>query len=198
MSDLILSPIPVRPCAKCGATERYKSGRCKACAKASTAARYATNPDKQRAMNAAWHANNPDKHKSRVAAWRAANTDKVKAQNAAWQAANPDKVKAYDAAWKAANPESLRVSNQNRRARRKKAGGTLSKDLAAKLFKLQKGKCPCCKQPLGDDYHLDHVVPLALGGSNTDDNIQLLRQRCNSQKNAKHPVDFMQSRGLLI
>jgi 5-methylcytosine-specific restriction endonuclease McrA len=52
--------------------------------------------------------------------------------------------------------------------------------------------------PLGDNYHIDHIMPLALGGSNTDDNIQLLRQRCNNQKCAKHPVDFMQSRGFLL
>ena len=46
--------------------------------------------------------------------------------------------------------------------------------------------------------HLDHIMPLALGGSNTDDNIQLLRARCNLQKRAKHPVDFMRERGYLI
>lgn len=71
-------------------------------------------------------------------------------------------------------------------------------DIAERLFKLQRGKCACCKQPLGDDYHMDHIMPLSLGGSNTDDNIQLLRAKCNQQKSAKHPVDFMQQRGFLI
>ena len=54
------------------------------------------------------------------------------------------------------------------------------------------------KKPLGNDYHLDHINPLALGGSKTDEKIQLLRATCNLQKNAKHPVDFMQSRGFLL
>jgi len=36
------------------------------------------------------------------------------------------------------------------------------------------------------------------GGSNTDDNMQLLRKLCNLQKHAKHPVDFMQERGFLL
>jgi 5-methylcytosine-specific restriction endonuclease McrA len=53
-------------------------------------------------------------------------------------------------------------------------------------------------QPLGDNYHLDHITPITLGGSNTDDNMQLLRQRCNNQKYNKHPIDFMQSRGFLL
>jgi 5-methylcytosine-specific restriction endonuclease McrA len=45
---------------------------------------------------------------------------------------------------------------------------------------------------------MDHIIPLALGGTNTDDNIQLLRAKCNKQKGAKHPIDFMQQRGFLL
>lgn len=210
-SDFIV--VPVRPCVKCGATERYKDGRCKPCKKAGVASWYAANHDQVKAVRVAFHAANPSKKQAHQAAWASANTDKVKAQQAAWYtanpdkrkaavaawaAANPDKKKATDAVWRAANPEAQRVHNQNRRARKRKAGGTLSKGLAAKLFKLQKGKCPCCKQSLGADCHLDHKMPLALGGSNTDNNMQLMRAVCNMQKNAKHPVDFMQSRGYLL
>lgn len=243
MSEINFTAVPVRPCIKCGATERNKTGKCAPCKKAYAAAQYAANTDKHNARNAAWSAANPGRKKALSAAWaaankercnavrrawraanpdkvkaadaalRAANTDKirtmktawraanpamVKAQDAAWREANPDKVKAITAAWRAANPEAIRINNQNRRAREKKAGGRLSSGLAATLFKMQKGKCPCCKQPLGDDYHLDHKMPLALGGSNTDNNMQLLRAVCNMQKSAKHPVDFMQSRGYLL
>ncbi len=134
----------------------------------------------------------------RSKAWRADNPDRAKINSAACHAANPEQYKATDAAWRKANPEAIRIIRQNYRARKRTNGGTLSKDLAIKLFKLQKGKCPCCKQPLGDTYHLDHIVPIALGGLNTDDNIQLLRGTCNHQKHAKHPIDFMQSRGFLL
>ena len=40
--------------------------------------------------------------------------------------------------------------------------------------------------------------PLALGGSNDKANLQLLCPTCNAKKSAKHPIDFMQSRGLLL
>jgi 5-methylcytosine-specific restriction endonuclease McrA len=86
----------------------------------------------------------------------------------------------------------------NRKARERANGGILSVGLAEKLFELQKGKCACCGQPLGEKYHMDHILPIVLGGPNEDWNIQLLRQRCNQQKHAKHPVDFMQSRGFLL
>ena len=213
MSDSEFTAIPVRPCIKCGATERYKSGACKACARAIAAAWRAANPDKAKAAALTWRAVNADYVKAKGAAWHAANADKVKAQNAAWRAANLDRAKARDAAWyaankdhaqatqamwRAANPEAQRIIQQNRRARKKKVGGKLSGGLSAKLFKLQKGKCPCCNQPLGDDYHLDHKMPLALGGANVDDNMQLLRAFCNFQKSKKHPVEFMQSRGFLL
>lgn len=101
-------------------------------------------------------------------------------------------------AWAAANPDKRKANRNNRRARKKLVNGSLSKDLVSKLYRLQKGKCPCCAQPLGDDYHLDHKMPLALGGLNVDTNMQLLRAKCNLQKAAKHPIEFMQSRGFLL
>ena len=67
-----------------------------------------------------------------------------------------------------------------------------------KLSTIQKGKCACCALPLGKDFHLDHKMPLALGGANEDSNIQLLRRECNIKKAAKHPINFMQERGFLL
>ena len=146
----------------------------------------------------AWYDKNSSKAKAKSKAWYADNIVKARAYQAARYAANPSRFIAYRAAYAKANPEAGRLIRANRRARKLAAGGKLSKGLSAKLFKLQRGKCACCKLPLGDNYHLDHIMPLALGGSNTDDNIQLLRQICNNQKHAKHPVDFMQERGLLL
>ena len=216
-NDIMSTPefkaIPARPRVKCGATERSGKGDCMACDRARSSAYYAANRDKQRALKAAHYAANRDRIKAAASAYYAANKEKAKATTAAWRLANPEKIRAASEAWKAANqekakgciaewkaahPEALLMYNQNRRALKKGAGGKLSKGLFAKLFKLQKGKCPCCKQPLGEDYHLDHIQPLALGGSNTDDNMQLLRAKCNLQKNAKHPIDFMQHRGFLL
>jgi 5-methylcytosine-specific restriction endonuclease McrA len=109
-----------------------------------------------------------------------------------------EKERARVREWGEKNKPIRRAIDQNRRARKRATGGELSNGLVEKLFDLQRGKCACCKQPLGDDYHLDHIMPLALGGSNTDNNMQLLRSTCNQQKHAKHPVDFMQSRGMLL
>lgn len=101
--------------------------------------------------------------------------------------------------WHKSHPENMRINNHNRRARKRENGGVLSRDIADKLYKLQRGRCACgCGKNLGDDYHLDHIMPIKLGGANKDCNIQLLRPFCNTQKHAKHPIDYMQSKGFLL
>ena len=151
-----------------------------------------------RAYSARWKANNPEKVKADSAAYYAANTAELNAKSAYWYVKNSAKRCAVAAAWRAANVEATRLYKQNRREKQRGNGGKLSRGLVEKLFALQKGKCPCCKRPLGEGYHLDHKMPVSLGGAHEDSNMQLLTATCNMQKNAKHPVDFMQSRGFLL
>ena len=185
----------LKVCTKCG-TEKplamfpaHKSGRdglasrCRVCVSASTAAWRSANPWRRRAADAVYYA---------------ANTGRKKATNAVRYDSNSERIKASTAAWKKANPESSRIYSHNRRARILEVGGNLSTGLADKLLKLQRGKCACCGEPLGDKPHLDHIMPLKLGGSNTDGNMQLLRAVCNLQKSTAHPVEFMQKRGFLL
>lgn len=218
INSITVKGIEMKFCKKCQVeTERYKCGKCAPCSRASCAHRCKANREKARESSAAWRKANPERKKESDAAWRKLNPDRVKSNNAAWHKANKEKANAkskawgkanlekkvaYNAAWRIANLEKSRLSGrirrQNRRARMRDNGGKLSQDIADKLFKLQHGRCACCGNPLGNDYHLDHRMPLALGGANEDWNMQLLRKRCNLQKQSKHPVDFMQSRGFLL
>lgn len=221
MADAIVT---VKTCRKCGA--EFSTRQCKICKKAYMVAWYASNPTKVKAYRDDRRASNPEEHRAEVALYRANNADKIRASRAAhydpqknkkrgaiYRAANGSKVRSQKAeyaeanskkivakvaAWRKEHPDAHRVASHNRRAKLRENGGRLSRGLAAKLFTLQRGKCACCALPLGDDYQMDHTMPIALGGSNTDDNIQLLRRRCNSQKNAKDPVRFMQERGFLL
>ncbi len=189
----------MRFCPKCKTeTDRDRLDRCKPCTSTYQAVWRAANSEKIKEYRVAYHAANTEKMKASSAAWKAANPEKVKTYGVARYAANPEKYRAQQKSYCKANPDAKRIRKHNRRARELESGGILSKGLSDKLFKLQRGKCPCCGQPLGSGFHLDHIMPTALGGSNTDDNIQLLRQQCNNQKHAKHPVDFMQSKGFLI
>jgi len=178
------------------------------------AARYlAAHPEKRAETRAKNYGKNADyyKEKSRLRyyadkeaaalvnkAWRKKNAEQVRARQAAYKQANKGKVREMYAKWEAANKEARLTINRNRRARQRGAAGKLSRDIKQRLFVLQKGLCACCRQPLGEKYHLDHIVPLALGGSNEDSNMQLLRAFCNLSKKDKHPIDYMQQKGFLL
>lgn len=159
---------------------------------------YEANKDKVKASNERWKAENLEKVAAIKRGWAKNNYEKVRASSKRWRANNPGKAADMSRRWRAANPEKARVIVLNRVARRRACGGKLSQGIVKRLFKLQCGKCACCGLPLGNDYHLDHIMPLALGGTNTDDNIQLLRAECNLRKSAKHPVDFMRQKGFLL
>ena len=200
----------MKHCNKCGETKpttefSKNAGRrdglsayCKECHKAYSAARYAANPDEINAIAAKWKASNRERIKVTNAAWYAANLERNRADKAVWAKKNPERNKANAAAWQKANPEARRINVQNYRARKRVNGGTLSKGLSAKLFKLQRGKCACCHVSIEDGNHMDHIIPVALGGPNEDWNMQLLCGPCNLSKSAKHPIDFMQQRGFLL
>lgn len=187
------STLPVRVCAKCGNSDFNTSKRCRPCERAYYLAHSAV----IKQSSAEWKKNNPERVLASRAKSKSKNMVSDRARLKAWTAANPEKTRAANAVYRAANRDAYKVYEHNRRGR-KEAGGNISPDLVPRLFKLQRGKCACCGTPLGVDYHMDHILPLVLGGSNTDNNIQLLRRLCNLKKNAKHPVDFMQLRGFLL
>lgn len=155
---------------------------------------WSANKERLTAENAVYRAKKGDQLRSNARAKYKETYD----PDQTWAKLNPERNKETVAAWRAANPELRIIWELNRRARKRSTGGRLSSGLTEKLHTLQKGKCPCCKHPLGDDFHLDHVAPLARGGLNVDSNMQLLRAVCNLNKSAKDPLLFMQSRGFLL
>lgn len=109
---------------------------------------------------------------------------------AAHKVKSPDKVKANDAARKKTNPDSFRRSAKLYRDRLRAAEGSYTATDVQRIHSEQGGKCACCGTPLSDDYHVDHIMPLTLGGSNWPDNLQALCEFCNISKNATHPLEF--------
>jgi len=110
----------------------------------------------------------------------------------AWREENRGRMRELVRRWKKANPDKVRADRRGRdrksKARRRDA-----------LMKVQKGRCGYCREKLvAGKIHIDHVMPLALGGSNRRSNLQLLCEACNLSKGAKHPIDFARGRGMLL
>ena len=137
-----------------------------------------------------WQANNPDK----IAAYRPKEV--VQKYSKTYYEKHKETIKQKNLLYKKQNLDKCREWRHNRE--NKMLGGAISPGIIDKLYLLQQGKCACCGYKLGQNYHLDHIVPISKGGSNTDDNVQLLRDVCNMSKSAKDPIEYMQSKGYLL
>jgi 5-methylcytosine-specific restriction endonuclease McrA len=158
----------------------------------------AANRDRLIASTRRWQKSNRARFNAYQHAYARQNRDRMLSRQRKWRIDRADHIAAYTAAWRERSRHLLVIKEQRRRARIKGVGGNLSPDIHARLMKLQKGKCAVCRTSLQRIRpHIDHIMPIAKGGSNTDGNVQLLCPHCNACKHAKHPVDFMQERGFL-
>lgn len=103
---------------------------------------------------------------------------------------NKDKLLNRALKWAKSNPDKANLYSRNRRARLKKSEGFHTLDDIKRIYENQKGKCNYCGKELLSKYHVDHRMPLMLGGSNFPDNLQILCSTCNLKKHAAHPDEF--------
>jgi len=188
-----------KPCKQGHLSEQYVSTpNCIECA----TIRRTQNPEANRATRKAWCVRNPEKVREEKRTYYARNPDRKKASAAKTRAKNPEKARAnknaWSKAWAKANPEKRSIYRRNNRAIRLSAEGSHTLEDVQRIYSAQKGKCACCKTKVGKKYHVDHIQPLAKGGNNWPSNLQILCPTCNIRKNALDPVEFMQSRGMLL
>lgn len=123
-----------------------------------------------------------------------------------WRIANDNEYREYinaqsreqKRAWKKANPEKVRVATRKRRARKRGASGTHTASDIEVIHKRQAYKCAECGVSTKKYKHVGHIMPLALGGRNSPDNLQILCADCNDRKGAKHPLDWAKLKGRLV
>lgn len=166
---------------------------------AKSAKKYLENNKEARKKTVAkYYANNIDKIKSFGKKYRTENPEKVRLAISNWNEKNKNKLRLTRAKYRIEHKEERRSYKHTRRARIKSIGGSHTVIEINNLLKLQKYKCAVCSISVKNKYHIDHVMPIALGGSNYISNIQILCPTCNCSKGAKDPTDFMQSRGFLF
>lgn len=115
-----------------------------------------------------------------------------------WRAANPELSAKMMRAWRRENPEKAKQHDANNSARRRMAVGKHTANDVKLLLKLQKYKCASCGKSVRKSHHVDHIMPIALGGTNWPSNLQILCPKCNQQKHAKHPIDWAREKGRLV
>lgn len=178
--------------------------------------RAAYDPEKNRENGRRWREANREKVAADSAAY--GRSPQAKAYKAAYYQANKGRISErrkaryaeqrevaveYSRAWVQANPErareAFRMAASRRRARKRSAGGHHTSADLKEIFEAQKGRCAYCAADLNKvPKEVDHIVPLAKGGSDGRSNIQWACRACNQSKNARDPIDFAQSLGLLL
>lgn len=146
---------------------------------------YEANKEHELELSGIWYNNNKDRKREVRYIWLDENAEHVRETQYAWNAANPD---AYLAIFR------------NRRARKKASGGSHGSEDILFLMQTQGARCAhsWCRASLKLYKEVDHIIPIARGGSNDRRNLQLLCGPCNRKKSDCHPIDFAQRNGLLL
>jgi 5-methylcytosine-specific restriction endonuclease McrA len=83
----------------------------------------------------------------------------------------------------------------NRRALAKNGKSDLTLEQWTNIIKKQSNRCNICHKQFSQKRvpTIDHIIPLSLSGNLSSENIQALCKSCNSSKNAKLDLGFIQT-----
>lgn len=173
------------------------------------------NPEKMREYirnhQRRWRAADPVGHKAYMAKYRTPeinrqyarddyhrNKEQRLAEARDWRSRNKPICAEISRIWRETNKEHVRALSRTYKARKKNAVGSHTGDDIKFLLAAQRWKCAMCTISIRDGYHVDHVFPLAKGGSNDKSNLQILCPTCNCRKHDKDPFAFARENGLLL
>jgi 5-methylcytosine-specific restriction endonuclease McrA len=156
----------------------------------------------ENSISRAWRIENKDLNSEIQKAWRSLNSEHLRDYKKSYHTANSAKISEKNKAWIEDNRERKYMHNRNRRSVRNSAAGMHTDNDINAIFNSQKGLCATCETELsiGEDkvFHVDHIMPLAKGGSNDKYNLQCLCPRCNMSKHAKDPIAWANENGKLL
>lgn len=172
-------------------------------------------PEKRREIARNYGARNREKIRQYGREYRRVNADKIKAKVRRVYKISPEKRREYrrnyqkkhakelaarsreryalapkpfnerNRRWKKKNRDKVRDHDRRRRARLLEAKGSHTAADVSTQFERQHRRCYYCDSKLKNKYHVDHVIPLARGGSDAPDNLVIACAKCNQKKNAK-------------
>ena len=144
---------------------------------------------KCKACSREYHIQHRDKILTRKAKYYQEHREESKAYYDAYAEKYPDKIKLYKKTYKISERGRAAGAAYKHR-RRATAGSYLSTDTVEELKAEYGGYCPYCNQKI-DDGHIDHIVPIASGGTNDRNNLVYVCSTCNYEKWTRSLLEFM-------
>jgi 5-methylcytosine-specific restriction endonuclease McrA len=133
------------------------------------------NKEKKKALNKAYRAANPEKIKALKKVYHEANKEKAKA----YCEANKEKISAVKKAYRKAHKEEHCAMQAKRRALKKQAIlPTTDFELIKNIYKQREA----ATKEHGEQYQVDHIIPLTIGGAHHQDNLRIITAKENNEK----------------
>lgn len=189
----------MKVCTKCGldknesdfgfhskATNKLKAA-CKACVSAASMKWALANPHKKKEYNSKFSSKNRERLNKEAVSYRKENKERIQKARAKRYEENSEQIKETVYAYRKQNPHMVTKWNAARRARVRDLTPELTAEQQEQidyLYWLAKD----LRAVSGEEYHVDHIFPLARGGLHEPSNLQILPKDLNLQKSTK--VDF--------
>jgi len=164
---------------------------------------YNDHKDERRAYNAVYIIVNAERIKERRCAYYKTHAERIKERTRTWRIGNRDrrnaserarrvivwnKVRARERRYRRNHPDRIRVFSQIRYSA---PGRFIAEDTRA-LWIAQKGKCYYCHAPISSDFrNLEHMTPIARGGTNWPHNLCWACPPCNFRKSTLTAEEFI-------
>lgn len=159
---------------------------------------YFNNRDARMASSRAWKCRNYFRVLEYSRWWRSENIEHVRLRTRKYKQENAERIAFTSKVWRLNNPHKHALHERARRARKANAEGSHTWEDVERILVAQHHRCAYCRVQLRGGFHIDHIMPLALGGSDWPENIQVTCKSCNLRKNKRHPAVFARIMGLLI
>lgn len=141
-----------------------------------------------------WLQNNREHYLEHQRKYAASRKKKKREYDKRYREKNRDKIVSRQNSWKQENIEHARMKGRAATARhnalKRNAEGHYTEKDIKRIYKQQGGRCFYCKVVVGIKYHVDHVIPLSRGGSNSPENIVIACPACNVRKSSKTPEEW--------
>lgn len=154
------------------------------------------NKKKRAEYDKSYRESNLEEYKAKRRAYYKANKDLIYKKVKEYQNNNMDKVIEWKKAYARRNPEVGRQAKRRRRAKEKSV--PFEKYTTEEVLALYGTNCFICSKPINLNaprqcgkpgwrhaLHIDHLIPISRGGSDTLDNVRPTHGECNIHKSMK-------------